>query len=267
MNFLQDAKNSSEIPKEVIEDIKECHRKFQKEHQENEKDENTCSNRTQKIEADYDKSDLRSKIVKSFIRWLASYKSLLFVIVVGWIILVGFFLKVVVKDVVTMKKEVQISEKNVDDEMESSNDVFQEPVAPIKESASDFYYKYYYNSRFDFEIYYPSFFFLLELPTNGDGCRFIRDEQTYLIAAGINNIFDETLEDKYKECKAKQPVYCRMKNDWLVVSDYTEDGRIYYEKTVLRNGAFLTATLYFPPEEEPLFSKIIPKIFTDFPGK
>ena len=112
-----------------------------------------------------------------------------------------------------------------------------------------------------------SFFDEIELPTNGDGCKFIRDEQTYLIAAGINNVFDETLEDKYKECKAKQPVYCRMKNDWLVVSDYTEDGRIYYEKTVLRNGAFLTATLYFPPEEKPFFAEIIPKIFTDFPGK
>ena len=167
---------------------------------------------------------------------------------------------------------LDISGKRKVDETESPNDVAlndasQEPIDPIQESASDFYYKYYHNSRFDFEIYYPSFFDEIELPTNGDGCKFIRDEQTYLIAAGINNVFDETLEDKYKECKAKQPVYCRMKNDWLVVSDYTEDGRIYYEKTVLRNGAFLTATLYFPPEEKPFFAEIIPKIFTDFPGK
>ena len=61
------------------------------------------------------------------------------------------------KDIVTMKekKEVLISEKKVD-EAQSSNDVFQEPAVPIQESASDFYYKYYHNSRFDFEIYYPN---------------------------------------------------------------------------------------------------------------
>lgn len=331
MKALQDAKKLSEIPEEVVKDIKECHRRFQREHQENE---NTFSNKTQKVESDGNKSDLQGRKVKSFLKWLASdlieffivmivalivlivyiaasgkeqltisdkiiifigiglmsfrrgvvkflkrklpslrinsfALSSFFIFISGWIVLVGLLLKsVMMKDIVTMKekKEVLISEKKVD-EAQSSNDVFQEPAAPIQESASDFYYKYYHNSRFDFEIYYPSFFDEIKLPTNGDGCRFIRDEQTYLSVFGSNNVFDETLEGKYKECKAKQPVYCRMKNDWLVVSDYTEDGRIYYEKTVLRNGAFLTATLYFPPEEKPFFAEIIPKIFTDFPGK
>lgn len=107
----------------------------------------------------------------------------------------------------------------------------------------------------------------MKLSYNRDGCKLSRDEQTYLLAYGMHNALDETLEDKYKECKAKNPVYCRMKNNWLVVSDHTGDGRIYYEKTVLRDGVFLTATLYFPIEEEPFFSKIIPEIFTDFPGK
>lgn len=169
---------------------------------------------------------------------------------------------------------LDISEKKNADEAESSDDALQEPVAPIEEPVApieepiaDFEYKYYYNSRFDFEIYYPSFFDKMKLSYNRDGCKLSRDEQTYLLAYGMHNALDETLEDKYKECKAKNPVYCRMKNNWLVVSDYTGDGRIYYEKTVLRDGVFLTATLYFPSEEEPFFSKIIPEIFTDFPGK
>lgn len=174
---------------------------------------------------------------------------------------------------------LDISEKKNADEAESSDDAvsddalqepvapIEEPVAPIEEPIADFEYKYYYNSRFDFEIYYPSFFDKMKLSYNRDGCKLSRDEQTYLLAYGMHNALDETLEDKYKECKAKNPVYCRMKNNWLVVSDHTGDGRIYYEKTVLRDGVFLTATLYFPIEEEPFFSKIIPEIFTDFPGK
>lgn len=175
-------------------------------------------------------------------------------------------------DYLGFRLALDISGKKKVDETEpsddvASNDAFQEPVAPIEEPVADFEYKYYYNSRFDFELYYPSFFDKMKLSYNRDGCKLSRDEQTYLLAYGMHNALDETLEDKYKECKAKNPVYCRMKNNWLVVSDHTGDGRIYYEKTVLRDGVFLTATLYFPIEEEPFFSKIIPEIFTDFPGK
>lgn len=100
---------------------------------------------------------------------------------------------------------------------------------------------------------------------NGDGCRLIRDERTYLSVSAVDKAFDETLEECYAERKVNA-VYSRMKGNWFVVSGYTDDGRIYYEKTVLRDGVFLTAILYHPIEEKEYFSSIIPDIFTDFPG-
>lgn len=126
--------------------------------------------------------------------------------------------------------------------------------------------KRYYNSRFDYSILYPSSFNIIKEPENGDGCRFSKDDNTYLSVSGIYNSLDETLEDVYKRYKSKSPAYCRIKNDWFVVSDNTDDGCIFYQKTVLKDGVFITAILHYPSSENGYYSTLIPKIFTNFPN-
>ena len=79
------------------------------------------------------------------------------------------------------------------------------------------------------------------------------------------NSLDETLEDVYKRYKSKSPAYCRIKDNWFVVSDNTDDGYIFYQKTVLKDGIFMTAILHYPSSENDYYSTLIPKIFTDFP--
>lgn len=134
------------------------------------------------------------------------------------------------------------------------------------ESSSNTTLKRYYNSRFDYSILYPSSFNIIKEPENGDGCRFSKDDNTYLSVSGIYNSLDETLEDVYKRYKSKSPAYCRIKNDWFVVSDNTDDGCIFYQKTVLKDGVFMTAILHYPSSENGYYSTLIPKIFTNFPN-
>lgn len=125
--------------------------------------------------------------------------------------------------------------------------------------------KRYYNSRFGYSILYPSSFSNLRESDNSDGCRFSKDNHTYLSVSGMYNGLNETIEDKYNEYKDKSPVYSKLKGNWFVVSDYTENGDIYYLKTVLKDDIFMTAILYYPNSEKDFYSKIIPKIFTNFP--
>lgn len=125
--------------------------------------------------------------------------------------------------------------------------------------------KRYYNSRFGYSILYPSSFSNLRESDNSDGCRFSKDNHTYLSVSGMYNGLNETIKDKYNEYKDKSPVYSKLKGNWFVVSDYTENGDIYYLKTVLKDDIFMTAILYYPNSEKDFYSKIIPKIFTNFP--
>lgn len=134
------------------------------------------------------------------------------------------------------------------------------------ESSSNTTLKRYYNSRFDYSILYPSSFNIIKEPENGDGYRFLKDNNTYLSVSGIYNNLDKTLEDVYKQYKSKSPVYCRIKDNWFVVSDNTDDGCIFYQKTVLKDGVFMTAILHYPSSENGYYSTLIPKIFTNFPN-
>lgn len=124
----------------------------------------------------------------------------------------------------------------------------------------------YYNSRFGYSTLYPSSFSNIRESENGDGCRFSKDDHTYLITYGMYNVSNETINDKYNERKSKSPVYCRLKDNWFIISDYTENGDIFYLKTVLKDEVFVTAELHYPSNEKEFYSKLIPKIFADFPN-
>ena len=124
----------------------------------------------------------------------------------------------------------------------------------------------YYNYRFDFHITYPSFLIAGDEPLNGDGRVFYSTDNSIILrATGINNVFDESIEDKYYENDIASVTYSRLKDNWFVISDYTSDNRIFYQKTVLYNNAFVTATLIFPVEYKNEFDPIIKRISTTFP--
>lgn len=127
-------------------------------------------------------------------------------------------------------------------------------------------FSYYHNLRFSYRIAYPSSFTQMPEPENSDGCKIYRDEQTYIVVYGEYNVQEETIEDRFQIEKNESTTYSRLKNNWFVISGYTDNGCIYYQKTVLRGDTFLTAILNYPKEEDEYFSHIISKIFKEFPN-
>lgn len=321
LKALKDAKKHSQsVPNDVVEDIKETHRRFLKEHSEEDtmkKEQKMERNKENNSDSESMKKDGRYWEDLSLFGKIAALVTAIILILLArqWdhlcyvLIWLGFLLygkrtnifyagvnsensqnthwkHVIVGYIVfflccillwlTWNTITSLFEKRTS-EIPINNEVSSVVTSSPKEESrfsdtnkgnteiSEISFKSYYNSRFNYEIRYPSFFDKIEYPSNGDGCQLMRDEQTYLSVSGINNVLDKTLEEEYNKCKINS-VYSRMKDDWFVVSGYTDDGRIYYKKTVLRNGAFLTAILYHPIEEKEYFSSIIPKIFTDFPN-
>lgn len=96
-------------------------------------------------------------------------------------------------------------------------------------------YYYYYNSRFGFNITYPSCFIQQEESTNGDSYKFYITDKIYLSVSYSYNPLNGIIIDKFHEYDLSSVTYSRLNNNWFVVSDYTSDGRIFYQKTALRN--------------------------------
>lgn len=142
----------------------------------------------------------------------------------------------------------------------------EKPEVEFIEENDNYTYNIYENARYKFRIKYPSFFSDVSESGSGDGCTFKKDDKTYLIAYGSFKDFNEPLEDQYNKYKAKSPTYCQLKDNWLVVSDYTDDGCIYYLKTVLKDDIFVSAYIQYPIDEKDFYSTIISEIFPVFPN-
>lgn len=142
----------------------------------------------------------------------------------------------------------------------------EKPEVEFIEENDNYTYNIYENARYKFRIKYPSFFSDVSESGSGDGCTFKKDDKTYLIAYGSFKDFNEPLEDQYNKYKAKSPAYCQLKDNWLVVSDYTDDGCIYYLKTVLKDDIFVSAYIQYPIDEKDFYSTIISEIFPVFPN-
>ena len=108
---------------------------------------------------------------------------------------------------------------------------------------------------------YPSFFQKTEV-VNGN--RVFTDNKTAAITVFIKQS-TETVENLYNEIKSKSPVYSRLKDNWVVVSDYDDNGNIYYMKLVKKHNEYFVANLVFQSKEKDYYSNIIPKIFNKFP--
>ena len=261
MKALEDAKGESKISKEVLEDIKEVHRQFLKEHSGNPVEDERVIKKETVSRKDFppvQKTKKRFSIRKGLLLFL----------------LLGMISNHVRQKKHENKREPRThlrTNKTSNSAVASEN----KTIAPFKGETEKVIakesnnFEYYYNSRFNFTISYPSFFDSVQESSDGSGCIFMRDEQTYLTVYGDENVWNETLAKRYDEAKSKYEtiVYTRLKNNWFVISDYTEDGRIFYQKTALINDAFVTVTLYFPKNEKVFFSPIITKIFNNFPNE
>lgn len=126
----------------------------------------------------------------------------------------------------------------------------------------------YVNHKYRYEIAYPADRFVSQGESpSGDGQRFVApDGRAELLVYAHYNVLDQTLADSYREAQAtagRRTTYKVMKADWFVVSGY-EGGRIFYRKTLLRNGTFFTFELHYDPADRALYDPLVPRIAADF---
>jgi hypothetical protein len=125
-------------------------------------------------------------------------------------------------------------------------------------------YKTYHNPRFGFRIDYPADFRPQPEPTNGDGRRFTSpDGQNVLSAYAGYNALDGGLAEQRELVRAswQEKKHATLTLDQLTRTGYVLSGRvkgrIFYEKTVLKNNTLTTFLWEYPAARKAAMDAII----------
>jgi|GEM_PF-1350474 len=140
-------------------------------------------------------------------------------------------------------------------------------------------YDQYCNGRFNFCIDYPPQLMDIQPESeNGDGCIFKnKKSEECLRVYGRYNADVEgnavTIAEQFKTDLASKNTsrsggnssvsYQKLGHDFFVISGM-ENGKIYYQKTILKNDFFAYAILRYEEDEKVLFDKISEQIFKSF---
>lgn len=124
-------------------------------------------------------------------------------------------------------------------------------------------YKTYHNARFGYRIDYPAEFKPQPEAGNGDGRRFVSpDGQTVLTAYASYQALDGGLaayrtlaRERWQEEHAT--IVLDQKNSTGYALSGTVKGRIFYEKTVLKNGTLTTFEWQYPAARKAAMDPII----------
>lgn len=128
-------------------------------------------------------------------------------------------------------------------------------------------YRTYSNARYGYSIAYPAGLLIPQGESdNGDGQRFAsKDGSATLLAFGSNRM-DRSLAEEFQSAQANRSVtYKVLKRDMFVVSG-TENGKIFYQKTLLRGDAFKTFIIEYDEQERATFDSITARIARSFVG-
>ena len=135
-------------------------------------------------------------------------------------------------------------------------------------------YRTYHNARFDYSISYPADLVIPQGESvNGDGQRFLsKDGKAELLVYGTYNSLDQTLNDVLTQASERSPdhqdrvvTYKVLRGDWFVVSG-TENGRIFYQKTMLRDATFKTFRIEYDESQKQTFDSVTAVIARSFKG-
>jgi hypothetical protein len=128
-------------------------------------------------------------------------------------------------------------------------------------------YRTYSNARYGFSIAYPAGILIPQGESdNGDGQRFAsRNGSASLVAFGENRL-DRSLADEFRSAQENRSVtYKVLRRDMFVVSGFG-NGKIFYQKTLLRGGSFKTFVIEYDEGERATFDPITSRIAASFRG-
>lgn len=140
-------------------------------------------------------------------------------------------------------------------------------------SAQNVTYRTYQNARYNFSIAYPSTLMPEGEADNGDGQTFrSRDDTVLMRAWGSQNISNESLRAAYQAAIADfensgggSATYKFLGRGFFVVSGVRE-GKIVYQKTLMRGGTVKTFLIEYPEALQPTYDPITARIARSFKG-
>lgn len=130
----------------------------------------------------------------------------------------------------------------------------------------------YANARFAYSVEYPKWVLKPQGESdNGDGQRFVSpDGQTVLAIWGQSNALKERIGERFshdmaslQEDSSLQVIYKVVRQDWFVMSG-TAGAQIIYQKTLLRDGVYITLRLQYPAAKKESFDGAVQRIVASF---
>ena len=128
-------------------------------------------------------------------------------------------------------------------------------------------YRTYSNARYGFSIAYPAGLLIPQgEPDNGDGQKFLsKDGSASLLAFGSNRL-DRSLRDEYQSAQENRNVtYKILRADMFVVSG-TENGKIFYQKTLQRGDVFKTFIIEYDESDRATYDAVTSRVARSFTG-
>jgi hypothetical protein len=133
------------------------------------------------------------------------------------------------------------------------------------------FYNSYSNARFLYSIDYPAGILIPQREAdNSDGRQFLsRDGHAKLIAFGRYALDTDTLQKEYEEAvrggggAGRIVSLKKLKSNWFVVSG-SENGKIFYRKTIYNGGAFKTFIIEYDESEKTFYDPITEHISKSF---
>jgi hypothetical protein len=132
-------------------------------------------------------------------------------------------------------------------------------------------YLTYNNERYDYSIDYPlGVLYPQGEALNGDGQRFLsKDKRGKAFVAAWGNALFHTMKQEMNEdidpkSNPKRIVTYRiLKKNWFVLSGY-EDGKIFYEKMLLKHGFFYDYGIDYPKDQKRLWDPVVRRMARSF---
>jgi hypothetical protein len=131
-------------------------------------------------------------------------------------------------------------------------------------------YQTYYNVRFKYSISYPSDLLIPQGESaNADGQKFLsRDGRAEMLVYGSHNVLDQSLQKVLAEETEKENrivTYKVLKPAWFVISG-TEKGRVFYQKTMLKQGILKTFYFEYDENAKAIYDEITTRLSRSFKG-
>jgi hypothetical protein len=128
-------------------------------------------------------------------------------------------------------------------------------------------YQTYSNARYGYQISYPVGLLIPQgESTNGDGQKFLSKNGSATLLAFGSNRLDRSLQDEFESAQENRTVtYKVLKRDMFVVSG-VDNGKIFYQKTLLRGDVFKTFIIEYDEGERKVFDPITTRIARSFIG-